>query len=206
MALDSLKIFIGSDLGRGIIGFLTFITLIVYATYTAKIANKDYVPLISMAIKPKKIDKLEDKTDLQLYLRNHSKVEIEVFGKIKAKEMVSEKLFEFKTGFYGDKHPLILAPLQKSKWHFDLKDLEDEKGKKLEKDLKSKKIDNLRFFLHLKYRRFKQKKLLRLYEKFRKKKRKIKCGRSQKWGWKKYHDFKWAWYLDPFRFWQDDSP
>ncbi|MCK4553146.1 hypothetical protein KAT80_02995 [Candidatus Pacearchaeota archaeon] len=135
----------GGDLA---ISFLTFVALLFYAYYTRRIAKEGYIPLISMTIKQ------INKSHLQFYIRNHSKVEIESFGKIKAD--TSEGVFEFNTGFYGDESPWILQPFMEGIGHFDLKDLLDKQKKTLGESAKSGKIEHMQFVFYLKYRKFRE--------------------------------------------------
>jgi len=162
----------GWHLANFIISFSTLIALIVYAWYTYKIAKENYIPLIYMTIKE------GDESNLQFYIQNHSKVEIEYFGKIIAK--TTEGVFEFNTGFYGDEYPLIVSPFMGRTGHFELKDLVNEQRKTLREFVESGKIDRLQFVLHLKYRKY---------------------GKGE---WKKYPLYPWVYEFKTRLLWLDD--
>ena len=162
-------------LANFILSFLTFIALVVYASFTYKIARENYIPLISITIKQ------GNKSHLNFYMWNHSKVEVETFCKIKAN--TNEGVFEFKTGFYGDKHPWMLPPLMSVVGNFNLKELVNEQGKTLEEFWKLGKIEHMRFTSYLKYR-------------------KAKGIRK----WKKYLLQNWVYNFKTNAFWLDESP
>ena len=62
-------------------------------------------------------------------------------------------LFEFKDGFYGNKHPWILQPFTEGNGHFELKDIVNKKGIKLKDFIENKQISSLEFIFQIKYRK-----------------------------------------------------
>ncbi|KKK75482.1 hypothetical protein LCGC14_2873290, partial [marine sediment metagenome] len=82
---------------------------------------------------------------------NKGKSEVEVFGKLWSK--INDELFEFKGGSYGDGRAWVLQPFTETHGHFELKEITNKKGIKLEEFVKNKKISSFEFSFQIKYRK-----------------------------------------------------
>lgn len=133
------------ELANLIISILTLIGLGIYSYLTYLIAKDINNPLVSFTLKQINL------THLGFSMVNKSKVEVEVFGKLWA--VVNKELFEFKSGFYGDKKHWILQPFTEGFGHFHLKDLANKEGIKLEDFIKKYKISSIHFNMQIKYRK-----------------------------------------------------
>ena len=134
-----------------ILSILTFVALILYASFTYIIAKDVNSPIVSATFKQIK------NSHLQFCIRNHSKVETESLVKIKAN--TEKGVFEFKGGVYGGESHWILPPFMEKRGHFELKkDLINEENKTLREFVKSKNIDSIKFTFYLKYRKVKKRK------------------------------------------------
>lgn len=156
MALNFLNKMVISTLGliNFILSLLMLIAIITYVCYTRLIAKEYRNPIISTTF-----TQIGKNSHLQFHIKNHSKVEVEVFSKIKLK--INNEIFEFKTGFYGDKSPCILQPFLEVNGHFELQDLVNEEGKTLKEFVNSGKIGHTKFIFYLKYRKYsKRRKIL----------------------------------------------
>ncbi len=129
-----------------ILGVLTFVALLIYAYYTYKIAKENNIPISSILIKQR------SGPHLDFYLKNFSKVETESFVKIWAN--TEKGIFEFNEGPYGDKSPWISEPFIELNGHFKLQEMVNKKNEKLEKYIKSREINVVKFIVHTKYRKY----------------------------------------------------
>lgn len=112
------------------------------------IAKDIYEPLINSSLSFKY---MIDSSDIEFHLSNRSKVETEVHGKVWAKTEYGT--FEFKKGFYGNMAPWIVQPHTDVHGFFNLNNLENKAGEKLESFVRNKKIESITFSIQLKYRR-----------------------------------------------------
>jgi len=128
-----------------VVEWLSFIALIGYVFLTYLIARDIYNPLVSFHLAQ------IEKSHIGFHMVNKSKVEVEVFGIVWVK--ISDKLFEYKDGFYGNKKHWILQPFTKVFGHFYLTDLVDKDNKKIEDFLRKNQKNSISFNIEIKYRR-----------------------------------------------------
>jgi len=129
-----------------VLSILTLIALIVYAYFTYIIAKDVSEPFVSFFFW-----QIENSPHLGYVMSNRSKLEVEVFGKfwIKANDMY----FDFKDGFYGDKSSWIVQPFTEVKGGFELKDITNEEGIKLEEFVRNGEISEIKFHFQVNYRK-----------------------------------------------------
>lgn len=128
-----------------IISILVFIALVIYAYFTYLIAKDVYEPFVSFIFKQIEF------SHLGFSMINKGKSEVEVFGKLWSK--INDELFEFKGGSYGDGRAWVLQPFTETHGHFELKEITNKKGIKLEEFVKNKKISSFEFSFQIKYRK-----------------------------------------------------
>lgn len=125
---------------------ITLIVLIIYAYFTYVIAKDTTEPVASFHF-----NQYLKSTQLNFYIRNNSKIEIEVWGKIFVKN--GDLIFQDKSGFYGNKSSWILQPFTDGEGHIDLKNLTNEKGIKLDTFINDGRIKNANIIFQIKYRK-----------------------------------------------------
>ncbi len=126
-----------------IVAIFTLLITSIYYYLTYLIAKDVYEPSVSFSFNQISL------FHLGFRMMNKSKVEVEVFGKLWAK--FKGELFEFKTGFYGNKSPWILQPFTEGHGHFDLKDIANKKNVMLMDFVKENKIPSLEFMFQINY-------------------------------------------------------
>lgn len=128
-----------------IVDWLNLLAFCIYSTLTYLIAKDIYTVLVSFSL-----SQIES-SHIQFKMVNKSKVEVEVFSKLRCK--IGDELFEFKDGFYGAKTKWILQPFTEGQGHFNLKSLTNEKGTNLDTFMKKKSLSSINFDLQIKYRK-----------------------------------------------------
>jgi hypothetical protein len=133
------------EIAKFILSILTLLVLSIYAYFTYLIAKDVNEPFLSFTLNQHSL------THLGFSVVNKSKVEVEIFSKLKAK--INNKFFEPKGGFYDNKTSWILQPFTEGKGHFNLKDLVDSNGIRLEDLMQEGEISSLKFTLRIRYRK-----------------------------------------------------
>ncbi len=133
------------EIAKFILSILTFIALVLYAYFTYIIAKDVNEPFLSFTLNQGTF------THLGFKVINKSKVEVEVFSKLRAK--INDRFFEFREGFYGNKTSWILQPFTEGSGHFDLKDLVDSNEIRLEDLMQEVGTSQLKLTLRIRYRK-----------------------------------------------------
>ena len=97
-----------------ILSLVSFIVLVIYAYFTYLLAKDTTEPNVSFVFS----QSIPFSSHLNFDIVNKSKVEVESWGKLWAKN--KNNLFQFKDGFYGNKHSWILQPFTQGFGHFEL--------------------------------------------------------------------------------------
>ncbi|MDP3919016.1 MAG: hypothetical protein Q8Q35_03905 [Nanoarchaeota archaeon] len=137
-----------------IISILMLIGLGIYAYFTYLIAKDTQEIFVSFTLQQTINQPNHPKVNhshISFGAVNRTKFEIEVFSKILAK--INNQNFEFKRGFYADDTNMLIQPFMSGEGGFDLKDLENDEGVKLEDFIKKNHTNSIKFRLQIKYRK-----------------------------------------------------
>jgi len=133
------------DMVNLIIGCLSLIALIVYASLTYQIVKDSKEPLVSFSL-----NKIEDEIEghINFTMVNKSKVDVEVWSKVWIK--INENTFS-DNGFYGNKSPWVLQPFTQGNGHFILEKLETKDGIKLNNFLNKENMSSVKINIQIRY-------------------------------------------------------
>lgn len=137
-----------------LIDWLSLIAFVLYAYFTYLIAKDTQEFFVSSNLQQtisQPNHPQVNATHISFSAINRTKFEVEVFSKVWAK--INNQKFEFKKGFYADDTSMLIQPFMSGGGGFDLKNLENEQGIKLDTFSKKNNLNSINFRIQLKYRK-----------------------------------------------------
>ena len=156
------------------IEWLNLVVLIIYAGLTYIIASDTQKFFVSFMLQR---EPQNPSSKIIFGAVNNSKSEVEVFSRVWSK--INGETFTFKTGFYADNSAYPIQPFSQGGGSFDLKDLTNDSGMKMEDFVKQNNIDEIKFKIQIHYKK------------------------TGGWSWKKSSPLQYIYFFKTNRFWLD---